>query len=176
MTNERDPSHAVPAFREAVERAADAFATTTGINLLCYCWARDPWTQARLYRQSRSTAAIRQAVEKMRNQGAPWLADVLWDVGPQRTAPAVTGALPGLSWHQWGEAVDAVPVEAGVALWDRRDLFAAWGQAARAEGLTWGGDWKRPDRPHAQLRAESSPLRAGLSMAQIDAMMRERWS
>ena len=55
-----------------------------------------------------SRAPSRKLPQPSRNwpaQKANFLASVLDGVGPQH-GPHVTNALPGLSWHQWGEAVD----------------------------------------------------------------------
>jgi hypothetical protein len=35
--------------------------------------------------------------------------------------------------------------------WSDPKFFTAWGAAAKAAGLTWGGDWKSKDLPHVQL-------------------------
>lgn len=62
----------------------------------------------------------------------------------------VTAALTHLnSWHGFGLAVDivekdATPWNAPVSFWN------AIGDAAEANGLSWGGRWHRPDLPHVQ--------------------------
>lgn len=61
-----------------------------------------------------------------------------------------TAAKPGWSFHQYGLAFDLVPLDAqgkawwepGTAVWD------AIGRVGESLGLTWGGRWKTPDRPH----------------------------
>jgi len=66
---------------------------------------RTPEQQARRWRQSRTSEEIGEKVNWLRAQGAPYLASVIEDVGPQ-FGPKVTNAIPGLCWHQWGEAID----------------------------------------------------------------------
>lgn len=53
------------------------------------------------------------------------------------------------SWHNFGLAADICD---GAHDWDSTpdDFWDALGQHARAEGLTWGGLWHHPDRPHVQ--------------------------
>jgi peptidoglycan L-alanyl-D-glutamate endopeptidase CwlK len=72
-----------------------------------------------------------------------------------RTTPGkrVTNAKPGDSPHNYGLAMDYVPVmngkrtyNVGVGWWIK------FGLAARAAKLTWGGSWKKLiDRPHVEL-------------------------
>lgn len=72
--------------------------------------------------------------------------------------PIVTYARPGDSLHNYGLAVDScfrgkdpylekAPPEIAQKAWYE------YGKAAKAHGLTWGGDWlsKKVDRPHIQL-------------------------
>lgn len=51
------------------------------------------------------------------------------------------------SWHGYALACDVISIAHG---WDRAAFFDKLGAAANAEGLAWGGDWHRPDRPHVQ--------------------------
>jgi peptidoglycan LD-endopeptidase CwlK len=70
-----------------------------------------------------------------------------------RTAPGriVTNARGGDSWHNYGLAADYVFVASGKATYD--GPWDRFGRIARANGLEWGGDWKRfTDRPHVQWR------------------------
>jgi hypothetical protein len=97
-------------------RAVTAAVAARSHELRPFCTRRDPWTQARLWRQSRSREEVHSTIEFLRNHGAPHLAGVLESVGPQHGRWA-TDALPGLSWHQWCEACDLFVVEGGVAIW-----------------------------------------------------------
>lgn len=70
----------------------------------------------------------------------------------------VTNAKTNLmSWHGFGLAVDVV--EKDGTPWDAPPTFwNAIGEAAVAQGLTWGGSWVKPDLPHVQWgRCPASP-------------------
>lgn len=64
----------------------------------------------------------------------------------QRSSNPNPVAPPGTSKHEKGLAVDAVPVDSGSAA-----VWQTIGAAARASGLIWGGDFKRPDKVHFEL-------------------------
>lgn len=77
-----------------------------------------------------------------------------------RTAPGaiVTHAdgVTNRSNHQvkadgFGYAVDCCFVVSGQPSWAKHLPWALYGAMARALGLKWGGDWKRPDRPHIEM-------------------------
>ena len=53
----------------------------------------------------------------------------------------------GKSKHQYGLAVDVVPVVNGVAQWDNIRLWRRVGIAGERLGLKWGGRWKAPFDP-----------------------------
>ncbi len=57
------------------------------------------------------------------------------------------------SIHIYGAAADIVDRK---KLWSNPAFFAALGRNAKAIGLTWGGDWKRGDKPHVQGLAVSA--------------------
>jgi peptidoglycan LD-endopeptidase CwlK len=69
----------------------------------------------------------------------------------------VSNAKPGMSWHNYGRAIDFVETVGGAILWEspRIGRIAAVGKAI---GLEWGGDWPRPktDRLHFQLPGKLS--------------------
>ena len=77
-----------------------------------------------------------------------------------RTAPGeiVTHAPPGFSWHEYGLAVDIVPMIAGAPNWGLEDanhqILQRWldiRAAAESVGLVSGSRWHSPDWPHLQL-------------------------
>lgn len=128
-----------------------------------YVGLRDPLTQARLWRQSRAREQIERRILTLRKEGAPYLASCLEKVGPQH-GPHVTNALPGLSWHQWGEALDCMWVVSGKAVWShtRRveglNGFRVYAEEASRLGLSPGGLWKSfADWPHVQFRRTGGP-------------------
>jgi len=55
----------------------------------------------------------------------------------------------GRSKHQYNIAVDVVPVKYGWYMWHDKELWQKVGKIGKAQGLIWGGDWKRfRDYPH----------------------------
>lgn len=153
-----------------------------GIEMRVTEGVRPPAEQARLWRQSRSREEVTAAIRHLRQAGAFYLAEVLESAGPCH-GPPVTKALPGLSWHQWGEAADCLWIVNGVAEWSltrvvaRDNGYLALARTAAAAGLEAGGTWTRfPDWPHVQKRRQASPLSAGLSLKEIDAAMQDRFA
>ena len=151
-----------------------------GIEMRYYQTLRDPFEQARLWRQSRSNEEISQKINEFRGVGADFLAFCLESVGPQFGRP-VTNALPGFSWHQWGEAVDAFWVVNGAAEWSTTKKvnglngYHVYAEEAQLLGLTAGGLWpKFKDWVHVQLRAANSPLDSQ-TIKQISDVMQERF-
>jgi peptidoglycan L-alanyl-D-glutamate endopeptidase CwlK len=179
----RDLSLLSPEFRGAVGRVLAA-CYELGVEIRPYVTVRDPSEQARLWRQSRSIEEITQAIHSLESNGAPFLAQVLRSVGPQN-GDHVTDALPGLSWHQWGEAVDCYWQVGGQANWSTRDKvrladgremngYRLYGEIAVAQGLTSGGFWSTPvDWVHIQQRKEAVERLYG--WPQIDQEMRKRF-
>ncbi len=153
---------------------------TRGVEMRPNATLRPPIEQARLWRQSRSGEEIAAKIAELRAKGAPFLAQCLEAAGPQHGAH-VTDTPPGLSWHQWGEALDCFWVVDGKAEWSTQRLvdgangYRVYAEEAQRVGLTAGGHWTRfKDWPHAQLRPVANVLRA-MSLAEIDAQMRARF-
>lgn len=71
-----------------------------------------------------------------------------------RTAPGqiITQAKPGQSMHQYGLALDIVPLRAGKCVWDKDDpLWQMVGKIGKDAGLDWAGDWVHfQEYPHFQ--------------------------
>jgi peptidoglycan L-alanyl-D-glutamate endopeptidase CwlK len=65
----------------------------------------------------------------------------------------VTHAAPGLSNHNYGLAVDLVPLVNGRPNWQvALGVWQAIGDEGKRAGLSWGGDWSPiKDYPHFQL-------------------------
>ena len=100
----KDLIYLQPKLQEQVRELLDA-CIARGVEMRPYCTVRDPLDQAKLWRQSRTTTTIATQIKKLRDEKAYYLADCLTNVGPQ-DGRHVTNAIPGLSWHQWGLAVD----------------------------------------------------------------------
>lgn len=78
----------------------------------------------------------------------------------------VTGAPPGYSFHNFGLAADVC--YATGQPYDERNRQVTWegfGSLAQTHELTWGGWWKKPDRPHIEWSG-------GLTLAQLRAGQR----
>jgi len=162
----------IPEFREKVEHLLEN-CRHQGVIMEPYCTLRDPYTQARLWRQSRSTAVIQKKIYELKENGAPFLAHCIESVGPQ-SGPHATNAIPGLSWHQWGEAIDCYWSVKGSPVWDNLSCinsingYQVYAKDATKLGLTAGHFWSRfKDSPHIQYRNHSNPLQI-YSFDQID--------
>jgi hypothetical protein len=157
----------------AVVRQVLAATEAKGITMRPNSAARSPWEQAKLWRQSRSTEQIRAAGQQMKDEGAPWLADVLAAVGPQH-GDHVTNALPGKSAHQYRLAVDCFWLRNGEAEWQDMTGYRIYATQAQSFGLTPGMFWTTfVDPPHLQHGSmDSLPSH---SWAMIDADMYRVW-
>lgn len=134
-----------------------------GAVMIPYFTTRTPYEQARLWRQSRATDEIKAKIIQLRADGAPFLAHCLESVGPQN-GPPVTHALPGFSFHQWGEALDSFWNVDGRAIWSTTQEingiqgYHVYAEEAKKLGLEAGGYWMNfQDWPHVQLRKEAHP-------------------
>jgi peptidoglycan L-alanyl-D-glutamate endopeptidase CwlK len=175
----RDLDMLVEEFRSKVTALLDQCAAR-GTPMRPYTTLRSPLEQARLWRQSRSKEEIEAKIAELRSESAPFLADCIERVGSQLGDP-VTNAIPGLSWHQWGEAVDCFWLVDGAAEWSAKKKinglngYQVYAEEAQAAGLTAGGLWTSfKDWPHVQLRSAGSPLGA-MSLAEIDREMERRF-
>lgn len=174
-----DLSTLIPEFRTRLNQLILSCASQ-GTEMRCYVTLRDPFEQARLWRQSRSIEEIGEKVQSLRTARANFLAHCIDSVGPQNGDP-VTNAIPGLSWHQWGEAADCFWVVDGQAEWSTTKLvngsngYRVYATTAAQFQLTAGGSWPRfKDWPHVQRRSAGSPL-SELSLQQVDKEMELRF-
>lgn len=144
------------------------------IKLKPYSGVRGPREQAKLWRQGRDTKTIEEMIIKLEEREAPFLAQCLREVGPQN-GPFVTNALPGESWHQWGEAMDCFVLDNnGMPIEDGQDLqYKEYGEVARDLGLTAGVFWKFADPGHVQLRRDG--VRMYYSWPEIDRIMKAKF-
>lgn len=142
---------------------------------------RDPFEQGRLWRQSRSIEEITSKITQLRAAGAEFLAHCIEVAGPQH-GDHVTDTPPGISWHQWGEAVDFFWLVNGAAEWSTTKVingvngYQLLANEAQKLGLTAGGHWKTfKDWPHVQHPKENN---AGdvHSLKDIDAQMQQRFA
>lgn len=178
----RDLDFLNPDFRQAVDVLLDQ-CRKRGVVMTVYETLRHPMDQARLYRQSRSTFAIRKMADNLSEAGATYLAHCLISVGPQAGKLGVhkTRAIPGLSWHQWGEAVDCFWSVGGRAEWSVNKVdgagqngYRVYSSLANDLGLCGGGASWGWDFPHVQQRKATNPTRV-YSILDVDKAMRERF-
>ncbi len=169
MTELRDPALLDPGFRARVDDLLAALREQ-GFDFRYSATLRTPWTQARYWRGSRSRSVVSARIVDLRSSGAGYLADVLEAVGPQ-SGPPVTNAIPGLSWHQWGEAADLFLVERGAAVWDPGHA-GYHALAITAETIDLHSGRSFGDAPHVQAR-HSEPT--ALPLAEVADEMRERF-
>ncbi len=175
----RELSKLLPEFREHVEGLLDD-CEASGYPMRPFFTVRTPFEQARLWRQSRSTRQIHAKLAELEAAGASFLAHCIESVGPQY-GRHVTNAIPGFSWHQWGEAVDCFWLLDGDAEWSTRKKvngtngYLNYAILARDRGLTAGGFWHTfRDWPHVQWRPESSPRRL-YEVGEVDRVMEARF-
>lgn len=121
-----------------------------GYDIYPYYGLRTVQEQAKLWRQSRSSAVINKQINLFRENGCDFLADVLNDVGAQNGAWA-TNALPGYSWHNWSQAMDCLITDGTHA------DYGVYADTARDLGLTAGYYFSHYDGVHVQLSEYEIP-------------------
>jgi peptidoglycan LD-endopeptidase CwlK len=86
----------------------------------------------------------------------------LWLKGRDETghilhpSEVVTYSPPGHSWHNWRRACDVCIVTFAGDRTPMNVYDGPWGRVGelgKALGLTWGGDFPHPDRPHFEFKA-----------------------
>jgi peptidoglycan L-alanyl-D-glutamate endopeptidase CwlK len=174
-----DLNQLIPEFKATVVELI-SLCKQRGVEMRPYFTIRDPFEQARLWRQSRSTEEIQQKISEFERDGAEFLAHCLRSVGPQY-GDHVTDSPPGFSWHQWGEALDCFWVVDGRAEWSAKKTinglngYRVYADIAKELQLTPGGFWTSlKDWPHVQLRAISNPGKV-MSLVDINAKMKARF-
>lgn len=106
--------------------------------------------QAKLWRQSRSTAEIEKKLEWLRSKDAYYLASIIDGVGAQSGRWA-TNAIPGMSAHNYGLAVDCYLEIDGVACWDSDNVgYSVYAKHAKNLELDAGHFWRSKDSVHIQ--------------------------
>jgi peptidoglycan L-alanyl-D-glutamate endopeptidase CwlK len=75
----------------------------------------------------------------------------LFAIGRTKPGDIVTNAKAGESWHNFGLALDVVPLVNGKAIWDS-PFWNRIGELGKQVGLFWGGDFKSfKDKPHFEF-------------------------
>lgn len=174
-----DPADLSPGFAAALEKLIQK-CLSHGATMVPYTGLRTPWEQAKLWRRSRSSTMANAKIAQLRNDGAEFLAQVIEDVGPQPTGDEVTKAIPGYSWHQWGEAVDSYWEVNGKANWSTTEIhngvngYKVYAKEAKTMGLVAGGYWSIGDWPHVHYPTEDSPSNK-YTLLEINAEMEKRF-
>jgi peptidoglycan L-alanyl-D-glutamate endopeptidase CwlK len=117
MKNSRSLDDLVPPAAVRARKFLQA-ANDNGIDLLITSTLRDSEAQAALYAQGRT-----------------------------KPGKIVTNAKPGQSWHNWGCALDVVPLRNGKPVWGTttdvdKALWDKVGQLGEQAGLEWAGRWR----------------------------------
>jgi peptidoglycan L-alanyl-D-glutamate endopeptidase CwlK len=124
-------------------------------------------SEARLARINPQLAnRIRLMAAELKSQGITIIAvsglrtfaeqNALYAQGRTKPGSIVTNARGGQSLHNYGLAVDVVPLGAnGQPNWNvGNDVWQKIGAAGKRQGMEWGGDWRSfVDRPHFQMTA-----------------------
>jgi hypothetical protein len=175
----RDLADLETGFRVRVEELL-ASCEQTGYEMKPFFTLRTPFEQGKLWRQSRAKLQVEEKVSELRRKGADFLAHCIESAGSQN-GRYVTNAIPGLSWHQWGEAIDCFWLVNGRAEWSTRlkiegvNGYANYANIADSMGLDAGGLWRSfKDWPHVQLRGEASPTKV-YSLEEINCEMEIRF-
>ena len=75
----------------------------------------------------------------------------LYEIGRTKPGKIVTNAKGGLSYHNYGTAIDVVEIKNGKADWGTlNNRNSSIGKLGIKLGFEWGGTWKKADFPHFQ--------------------------
>jgi len=139
----------VPSFQAKCVALIEA-CEVRGVKMVPYYGRRTARQQAELWRRGRSSTEITAKMKELRSKGAPYLADVIEEAGPQQGRWA-TNALPGFSWHNWGKAMDCFWEKDGVANWDTNgEGYRVYHEEAKKLGLYPAFFDYRKDAVHVQ--------------------------
>lgn len=173
----------IPAFRKEI------------IALIAACKARSvvieplvtivsPTEQGSKWQQGRTPTDAELKVMALDKANAHFLASCIRDTKARETR-LVTDALPGFSWHQWGEAVTFVWVDSiGKLNWSIKTIdrqtkengYMVLAEEAKKLGLTHGSLFLDLDHNWGtvQLRPEATPAKV-YNVTEIDAEMKKRF-
>lgn len=173
MINVLDPS-----FAEKIEILLKN-CLQRGVHMEPYEKLRTPQLQAIYWKQGRSKAEINKTITNLKTHNAEFLIDCIISASPN-PGIKITNALPGFSWHQWGEAIDCYWLNDGKINWDINTLdsegingYKIYAEEARALKLDAGLYWKSfVDAPHVQLQSYASPLEI-YNLYEINKIMEE---
>lgn len=99
----------IPDFRKKVS-AVIAACKARNVRMEVLTTLISPLEQAALWKQGRTATDAELKALALDNAGAHYLASLIRQAQPKETN-LVTDALPGCSWHQWGEAACCVWID-----------------------------------------------------------------
>lgn len=145
-----------------------------GVIMIPYFGIRTPIQQAKLWCKSRDIQTITNEITKLQEQGCNYLVEILKDVNPEN-GEKVTDSLPGLSWHNWGMALDCYWEKDGAPSWDGSgEGYHAYADEAVSCGLTAGMNFVSfKDPGHIQLHSKEIPNL--YTLVQVDQAMKEKF-
>lgn len=155
-----------------------------GINMRPTFGLRTVYQQGKLWRQSRTKQEVADKIASLKKEGCDFLASAIEKPGPS-TGPHVTNAIPGLSWHQWGLALDCMWLYDSkfVPMADDKRIvngisvqgYHIYSDIIVSCGLTSGGKWQTiKDYPHVQLCSDDSPL-AKYSLKEVNDILFKKY-
>lgn len=77
--------------------------------------------------------------------------DALYEQGRSKPGVIVTNARGGFSSHNFATAFDVTLFKGTEPVWDSVK-YVLLGSMGKQLGLSWGGDWSKPDEPHYYLK------------------------
>ena len=162
-----------PEFRERLLSVIETCAADR-FRLIPEVGAIDPFLQARLWRQSRSDAEIDEAIADLKAQNCIYLAEVLEET-EGKLGPKVTDSLPGLSWHNWREAVKVgIYDNCGRELMNHDEkAISVLRKAIKKHKLNSGENWGK-SLFYIQKSTFENPKNL-MSMLEIDKTMYDMW-
>ena len=154
----------VPKF---AEKMSEVIANCKSLGIIMKPWEalRSPLVQAAYWKQGRDPMEIKNKIDELYIQDLSFIARCL-EISEIREGNIITNALPGCSWHQWGEAIDCVWVYKGEVIWNVDvknengvNGYFIYAREAKNAGLNAGLYWDTfVDAFHVQYRSYDSPL------------------
>jgi peptidoglycan LD-endopeptidase CwlK len=150
-------------FRPLVKKLLDN-CQNRGVIMIPFQTMRSPFLQAQYWRQSRNVAEVNKVIQQLKQKKANFLVSCI-ERAPETQGPKITNALPGFSWHQWGEAIDCYWQVNGSPEWDCDRMvdgingYHIYAEESLKLKLTPGFYWDSiKDAAHVQKSEAASPL------------------
>lgn len=153
-----------------------------GIHMEPYEKLRSPYVQAIYWKQGRSKQEIKKTLKFLSNEKAHFLLNCI-EEAKRMEGLIITNALPGCSWHQWGEAIDCCWIDGNKKIWDIQTLdsngingYKIYAEEAYKLGLDAGFYWEKfTDAAHVQYQSYASPLNI-YTMTEVNDIMKDFYS